>query len=109
MNSGFVSRSLAVGLYAGSLFKQTSTKFLYSGDQSSLTERVGGGECSITMSTRIGWRSEFGASPFASSIAVIPRDQMSALKSYPFAYSMTSGAIQHGEPTKVILLCPALI
>ena len=29
--------------------------------------------------TFIGWISEYGGSPVASSIAVIPRDQMSAL------------------------------
>ena len=32
----------------------------------------------IKNKTLIGWRSEFGGSPLASSIAVIPRDQISA-------------------------------
>ncbi len=40
-------------------------------------------------------------------MAVIPTDQMSAAKSWP-VYSMTSGAIQHGEPTKVFLFWPFL-
>ena len=32
----------------------------------------------------MGWRSELGGSPFASSIAVIPKDQMSAYKKIYF-------------------------
>ena len=38
-----------------------------------------------------------------SSITVIPKLQISALKSYPLTCSITSGAIQHGVPTKVCL------
>ena len=34
----------------------------------------------IKNNTLMGWRSEFGGSPFASSMAVIPKDQMSAYK-----------------------------
>lgn len=34
----------------------------------------------IKNKTLMGWRSELGGSPLASSIAVIPRDQISACK-----------------------------
>src|ERR1700760_2539309 len=47
--------------------------------------------------------SLYGGSPFASSNAVIPSDQMSALWSYPDCL-MTSGAIQKGVPTNVFFL-----
>jgi hypothetical protein len=46
----------------------------------------------IRKSTRIGCSSEFGGSPFASSIAVIPKLQISALESYIDCF-ITSGAI----------------
>ena len=38
----------------------------------------------IKNKTLMGWRSELGGSPFASSIAVIPKDQMSAYKKIYF-------------------------
>jgi hypothetical protein len=65
----------------------------------------GGCSFKIHKITFIAGSSEYGASPQASSIAVIPTDQISAAKSWP-DYSMTSGAIQHGEPTKVFLFYP---
>ena len=70
--------------------------------------RVGGGELIIYSKTLIAGNSLFGASPYESSIAVIPKDQMSALISYPSDYSITSGAIQHGDPTNVYRFYPAL-
>src|ERR1700737_3326237 len=58
--------------------------------------------------------SLYGGSPCASSIAVIPNDQISALTSYPADCRITSGAIQYccqrdsdwhtGVPTKVFFL-----
>lgn len=54
----------------------------------------------IRKRTLIGWYSLRGGSPFAISIAVMPRLQMSARASYP-ACLITSGAIQNGVPTKV--------
>lgn len=39
---------------------------------------TGGLFLGIRNRTRMGWRSEFGGSPLASSMAVIPSDQMSA-------------------------------
>ena len=39
---------------------------------------VGGLFLGIRNRTRMGWRSELGGSPLASSMAVIPSDQMSA-------------------------------
>ena len=53
--------------------------------------------------TFIGCSSAYGGSPFASSIAVIPKLQMSALWSYPLCL-ITSGDIQYGVPTKVFFL-----
>ena len=95
--------------FSGSFWRQEETKFLNSIDQSSCLDKVGGAEFKITRRTLIAGNSEFGASPWASSIEVTPSDQISALKSYPSSlYSITSGAIQHGDPTKVYLLCPTL-
>lgn len=68
-------------LFSGSFCKQLLTKFLNSIDQSSCLERIGGAEFKITSKTLIAGNSELGASPYANSIAVIPNDQMSALKS----------------------------
>lgn len=62
----------------------------------------------IFITTCIGSSSLFGAVPSAISIAVIPSDQISALISYPSYCSMTSGAIQQGDPTNVNLLFPGL-
>lgn len=96
-------------LFSGSFWRQLLTKFLNSIDQSSCFDRVGGAEFRITSNTLIAGNSELGASPWANSIDVTPRDQISALKSYPSSlYSITSGAIQHGDPTNVCLLCPTL-
>ena len=50
----------------------------------------------------MGWYSANGGSPFAISMAVIPKLQISALASYP-AWRITSGAIQNGVPTNVCL------
>lgn len=50
--------------------------------------------------TFMGCKSAYGGSPIAISIAVIPRDHISALWSYPDCL-MTSGDIQYGVPTKV--------
>ena len=56
----------------------------------------------------MGCMSEFGGSPLANSMAVMPNDQMSALASYADCL-MTSGAIQKGVPTKVLLLLVVLV
>lgn len=48
----------------------------------------------IKNKTFIGCMSEYGGSPLASSIAVMPKDQISALLSYPDCL-ITSGAIQN--------------
>lgn len=73
------SSSFAVGRNRGSLLRQASTNSL----KGLLwwPSSVGGLFLGIRNRTRMGWRSEFGGSPLASSMAVIPSDQMSALKS----------------------------
>lgn len=53
-----------------------------------------------TVLTLIGWISAYGGLPSAISIAVIPRDQMSATQLYPISW-ITSGAIQNGVPITV--------
>jgi hypothetical protein len=64
------------------LWKQPHT--LYTADKHSQKERsnelptCGGLFFGIRKRTLIGWRSAYGGSPFAISIAVIPRDQISA-------------------------------
>lgn len=42
--------------------------------------RVGGGDLGMWKRTLMGCMSEFGGSPLASSMAVMPRDQMSACR-----------------------------
>lgn len=79
MNLCFLS-SLVLGRLSGSLLRQSATKSLKPLVKS--PSSVGGGFFGIRKSTRIGWRSELGGSPLASSIAVIPSDQISALTSY---------------------------
>lgn len=69
-------------------------------DLEKLPSNCGGSFFGIKNKTFIGWMFEFGGCPTANSIAVMPRDQMSALKSYPVCW-ITSGAIQNGVPTKV--------
>ena len=93
--------SLAVGRSLGSLRKQRWTNSL--NDVEKLPSSMGGGFLGIKKRTFMGWISAYGGSPFASSSAVMPRDQMSALPSYPDCL-MTSGAIQNGVPTNVFFL-----
>mmetsp|Transcript_25644 Transcript_25644/g.47842 ORF Transcript_25644/g.47842 Transcript_25644/m.47842 type:complete len:260 (+) Transcript_25644:721-1500(+) len=101
---GCSSNSVAVGRAAGSFTKHFATKSLNSGDQSP-SPRVGGGLFGIRKIALIGWTLLCGGSPTAHSIAVIPRDQISALASYPVFFSVkTSGAIQYGVPMTVLLL-----
>lgn len=57
--------------------------------------------------TFIGCSSAYGGSPLASSIAVMPRLQISALWSYPDCL-ITSGLIQYGVPTKVFFLADSV-
>lgn len=54
----------------------------------------------VTVLTLMGWISAYGGFPSAISIAVIPRDQMSATQLYPISW-ITSGAIQNGVPMTV--------
>jgi len=93
-----LSSSLADGLRFGSFRRHCWTKSLNSGLK--LPSSTGGGFFGIKKRTFMGWMSEYGGSPNASSSAVIPRDQISALWSYPDCL-ITSGAIQKGVPTKV--------
>ncbi len=74
------SNSFAVGLRSGSFIKQEATKSLKS-RLYWVPSNLGAGALGIKKSTFIGWILAFGGSPCINSIAVIPRDQMSALKS----------------------------
>ena len=60
----------------GSLFRHMATNSLNALLKFPVSS--GGLFLGIKNKTRIGWRSEFGGSPLASSMAVIPRDQISA-------------------------------
>lgn len=99
------SRS-AVGRAVGSLQRHIATtsanarEYLY---LPPVRSSVGGSLFKILASTRAGGSRECGARPCASSSAVIPRLQMSADESYCF-WLITSGAIQHGVPTKLFRL-----
>lgn len=61
---------------AGSLFRQASVNSLKLFEKSPVS--VGAGNLGMWNRTRIGCMSELGGSPLASSMAVIPRDQISA-------------------------------
>ena len=61
---------------AGSLFKQAETNSLKGREKFPVNS--GGGFLGMRNKTLIGWRSALGGSPLASSIAVIPNDQISA-------------------------------
>lgn len=65
---------------AGSLLRQASVNSLKLLEKSPVS--VGGGDLGMWKRTLIGCMSEFGGSPLASSIAVIPRDQMSACNTH---------------------------
>ena len=93
------------GRFAGCFWRQLLTKSLNSGLHVSKWLKLGAGWFVTFIKTSIAWRLWWGGLPYANSRAVIPSDQMSAFRSYPSGLcSMTSGAIQHGEPTKVCFL-----
>uniref|UniRef100_A0A182J0G7 Uncharacterized protein n=1 Tax=Anopheles atroparvus TaxID=41427 RepID=A0A182J0G7_ANOAO len=108
LKNGCFSSSLAVGRFDGSFCRHSPISLrnvfpyaLYWSFSSAPVSIVGGSFWSVSISTFIGGYLWYGAVPVAISIAVIPNDQMSALKSYPWSCSITSGAIQHGVPTNV--------
>jgi len=78
-----LKRSSIVGLFVGSFYKQAEMKSLKHCSHFSFLFSVGGAALMIFMSTFIAGKFAYGASPSASSIAVIPRDQISAAKSWP--------------------------
>lgn len=69
---------MVVGRSSGVLNKQLSTKHLNSWLHYLSLFSVGEGEFITDIKTFIAGRSEYGASPSDSSMAVIPRDHMSA-------------------------------
>lgn len=89
----------------GSLCRQNATKSLNGFEK--FPSSVGGEFFGIRNNTFIGCSSAYGGSPFANSIAVIPRLQISALWSYPDCL-MTSGDIQYGVPTKVFFFAESV-
>src|SRR3989442_926492 len=105
--NGNLRSSLAVGRFSGFLLRHASTNSLNSLEYLDV-DNVGGGFLGIKNKTFIGCIVEFGGSPSANSIAVIPKDQISAFASYADCF-MTSGAIQNGVPTKVFLLEVVLV
>ena len=64
--------------WLGSLFRQEATNSLKGREKFPVSS--GGVFRGIMKRTFIGWRSALGGSPLASSIAVIPRDQISAFR-----------------------------
>mmetsp|Transcript_25284 Transcript_25284/g.83050 ORF Transcript_25284/g.83050 Transcript_25284/m.83050 type:complete len:370 (-) Transcript_25284:236-1345(-) len=96
------SSSFADGLWPGSLRRHIETKSL--NDREKLPSSNGGGFCGMCISACMGCICEYGGLPCASSMAVMPSDQMSAFSSCPPPCSpwMTSGAIQKGVPVNVL-------
>jgi hypothetical protein len=72
-----------LGLISGTFNKQSSTKALNSGLQSLALLSLGLGVSIIYFNTFIAGKSLLGASPSANSIAVIPKDHISAYRLYP--------------------------
>lgn len=70
----------------GSLLRQDLVNSLKLFEKSPLS--VGGGDLGIWKSTRIGCMSELGGSPLASSMAVMPSDQMSAWRGESHIFSI---------------------
>ena len=77
-------------------------KLLNSKDHYSGITRPFGGLFFIANIALMGWRWEYGGSPSAISIAVIPRDQISVFLLY-FDFEITSGDIQKGLPITVFV------
>ena len=98
---------------SGTLHKHLATNSLNVFEK--LPANSGGSFLGIRKRTLMGCKSAYGGSPFAISMAVIPRLHISACLSLSkYAYSsilfhrgpaclITSGAIQKGVPTKVFL------
>ena len=82
-----------------SFWRQSETKSRKAVDHW-LPSSAGGSAFGMRSSTFIGCSSAYGGSPLHISMAVIPRDQISAFESY-WSCRITSGAIQKGVPTKV--------
>mmetsp|Transcript_375 Transcript_375/g.1087 ORF Transcript_375/g.1087 Transcript_375/m.1087 type:complete len:314 (+) Transcript_375:1522-2463(+) len=97
------SSCAAVGRLAGSFCRHAATKSWKSFEKAFALgpATVGGARSRILTSTTMGASSAYGARPVASSMAVMPMLQMSALVSYPELCCMTSGAMKSGLPMKV--------
>lgn len=98
--NGCLRSSLAKGLCSKSLTNSSETKSVSRG-QSDLSS-VGGGLRGIWNKARMGCSSDRGGSPWASSIAVIPRDQMSHRASYQES-SCCSQAITYNKMLTISL------
>mmetsp|Transcript_11071 Transcript_11071/g.51287 ORF Transcript_11071/g.51287 Transcript_11071/m.51287 type:complete len:361 (+) Transcript_11071:682-1764(+) len=96
----------ALGRLDGSFWRQMDTKSRSALEKwwplsACSASSCGGGFCRVISRTFIGGYLANGAWPWHSSSTVMPRLQISACQSYPATCSITSGAIQHGVPTKV--------
>ena len=76
----FINNSAQEGLISGSFSRQSSTNYLNSLLHFSYLLSLGGGLFKTFTITFIAGKSCYGTFPSASSKAVIPNDQMSALK-----------------------------
>jgi hypothetical protein len=86
--------------YAGFFLKQLSTKLASS--ELPLVS-FGGSLFTIHCMARWCFMRRNGGSPYTSSIATIPKDQISTFSSYAY-FLINSGAIQAGVPTNDFLL-----
>ena len=104
--NGSASSCAALGRALGSLHRHSAMTSVNAREYRCtppVRSSVGGSLFRIFASARAGGSRECGARPCANSSAVIPRLQMSAEESYCF-WLITSGAIQHGVPTKLFRL-----
>lgn len=83
-NAFAILKSFSIeGLYYGSFIRQAFTKDLNSDDHGE-SGKVGGSPFKVNSTTFAGVKFPYGGSPKAISIAVMPSDQTSAVKSCPY-------------------------
>lgn len=100
---GSRSNSFAVGLLLVSIVRHFLIKLLNSGDQHSGYVKPCGGFKGISNIALIELILEYGGSPSAISMAVMPKDQISVFLVYSDLVR-TSGLIQCGVPAVVFFL-----
>lgn len=96
-------RSCALARFSGSTFRAKYKKSRKTADRLFSSLMVGVPFVAMSHRARRGDSVRYGGSPSIISMAMIPSDQMSTFLPYSLRVT-TSGAIQYGVPTMVVLL-----